>query len=133
MFEIIISFILGILAVSTGYYVYTSLKIRKSYIIMRKRFEGLRQQNNERYAEVTQYTIQVNQWYQELEDMVNNLDVKSIEALNEEILNEKKQTQHLFKLLKDVNEHLSRLSKHMDILNGKINSLKEDPNFISRY
>jgi len=100
---------------------------------MRKRFEGLRQQNNERYAEVTQYTIQVNQWYQELEEMVNNLDIKSIEALNEEILNEKKQTQHLFKLLKDVNEHLNRLSKRMDILNGKINSLKEDPNFISRY
>jgi len=100
---------------------------------MRKRFEGLRQQNNERYDEVTQYTIQVNQWYQELEDMVNNLDIKSIENLNEEILNEKKQTQHLFKLLKDVNEHLSRLSKRMDILNGKINSLKEDPNFISRY
>lgn len=133
MFEIIISFILGILAISTGYYVYTSLKIRKSYITMRKRFEGLRQQNNEQYAEVTQYTIQVNQWYQELEDMVNNLDIKSIENLNEEILNEKKQTQHLLKLLKDVNEHLSRLSKRMDILNGKINSLKEDPNFISRY
>lgn len=133
MFEIIISFILGILAISTGYYVYTSIKIRKSYIFMRKRFEGLKQHNNERYAEMTEYAIHTKQWCRDLEKMIKELDIKSIKDLNQDILGEKKQVNQLIEMLKRENERINGLNNRLDILNGKVNALKEDPKFLNRY
>jgi len=133
MFEFIISFILGVLAISTGYYVYTSIKIRKSYLIMRKRFEGLKQHNNERYADMTTYVLHSKQWNKDLEEKIENLDLKNIDELKDMIGDVKKAVEKNKEDIKTQSFTNRDIFKGLNTMNGKLNSLREDPKFLNRY